>query len=181
MTLKSDSFAFNPLKAQMLVFGPLTGPFLTSDRDVHTKSVIGASRTNHIRIGTPFMNKDIVSTDDALITVRSDINELDKLDTAVQGSSTDKSNTEPSRIEEGSPNSIFTEIVKEYISSELMNLANSLGVQTPKLIPFRHPPIQTENAGLRSDGRVATRVVDQDGIWMPMDRDVRTAPTHGDV
>ena len=27
----------------------------------------------------------------------------------------------------------------------------------------------------------ATRVMDQDGIWRPTDRDVRTAPTHGDI
>ena len=62
-----------------------------------------------------------------------------------------------------------------------MNLANSLGVHTPKLVSFRHPPMQTDNVGHRSDGSVATRVVDQDGIWRPTDRDVRTAPTHGNV
>ena len=37
------------------------------------------------------------------------------------------------------------------------------------------------NVGHQSDGSVATRVVDQDEIWRPTDRDVRTAPTHGDV
>ena len=62
-----------------------------------------------------------------------------------------------------------------------MNIAKSLGVQTPKLVSFRHPPIQTDNVGHRSDVSVATRVVDQDRIWRPTDRDVRTAPTHGDV
>ena len=30
-------------------------------------------------------------------------------------------------------------------------------------------------------GSVATRVVDQDGIWRPTDRDVRTTPTHGEI
>ena len=62
-----------------------------------------------------------------------------------------------------------------------MNLTNSLGVQTPKLVSFRQPPMQTDNIGHWSDGSVATRVVDQDRIWRPTDRDVRTAPTHGDV
>ena len=62
-----------------------------------------------------------------------------------------------------------------------MNLANSLGVHTPKLVFFRHPPMQTENVGHRSDGSVATRVVDQEGIWRPMDRDVRTTPTYGNI
>ena len=62
-----------------------------------------------------------------------------------------------------------------------MNLANSLGVQTPKLVSFRHPSMQTDNVGHQSNGSVATRVVDQDGIWRPTDKDVRMAPTHGDV
>ena len=47
------------------------------------------------------MNKDISSEDDVLSTVRSDIGEAEKLDTAVQRSSTDKRNTVPSQIEEG--------------------------------------------------------------------------------
>ena len=41
--------------------------------------------------------------------------------------------------------------------------------------------MQTDNVGRRSDGSVATRVVDQDGIWRPTDRYVRTTPTHGEV
>ena len=127
------------------------------------------------------MNKDISSGDKVLSTVRRDVSEADKLDTAVQRSSTDKRNTAPSRIEEGSPKIIFPEIVEESNSSERMNLTNSLGVQTPKLVSFRHPPMQKDNVGHRSDGSVATRVVDQYRIWRPTDRDVRTAPTHGDV
>ena len=69
MTLKNDSFDFDPLKAQTLMIAPLTEPFLTSDRDVLTTSVIGDSRPNHSRIGAPFMNKDIWSIDDTLSTV----------------------------------------------------------------------------------------------------------------
>ena len=65
--------------------------------------------------------------------------------------------------------------------SKRINLANSLGVHTPKLVSFRHPPMQTDNVGHRSDGSVATRVVEQDGIWRPTDRDVRTTPTHGEI
>ena len=83
MTHKSDLFTFNPLKAQTLVIAPLTEPFLTSDRDVRLTSLIGDSRPNHSSIGTPFMNKDIWSRDDAL-SVQSDVGELNKLDTAVQ-------------------------------------------------------------------------------------------------
>ena len=163
------------------MIAPLTEPFLTSDRDVHSTSVIGASRPDHSRIVSPFMNEDILSRDDVLSTVQSDTGEAEKLDTAVQQSSSNKRNTAPLRIEEGSPESIFTEIVKESNLSKRTNLANSLGVHTPKIVSFRHPPMQTDNVGYRSDGSVATRVVDQDGIWRPTDGDVRTTPTHGNI
>ena len=106
------------------------------------------------------MNKYISSGDDVLSTVQSDVGEADKLDTAVQQSSNNKRNTAPSRIEEGSPKSIFPEIVEQSNSGERANLANSLGVQTPNLVFFRHPPMQIDNVGHRSDGSVATRVVD---------------------
>ena len=65
--------------------------------------------------------------------------------------------------------------------SKQMNLANSVLIQTPKLVSFRHPSMETNNVGHWNDGSAATRVVDQDGIWRPTDRGVRTAPTHGDI
>ena len=105
------------------------------------------------------MNKDILIRDDVLSTVRSDIGEAEKLDTAVQRSLTNKRNTAPSRIEEGSPKSFFTEIVEESNYIEQMNLANSLGIHTTKLVSFRHSPMQTDNLGHLSDGSVVTRVV----------------------
>ena len=108
MTFKSNSFPFDPLKAQTLMITPLMEPFLTTDRDVRLTSVIGASMPDHSRIVSPFVNEDISSRDDVLSTVRSDIGEAEKLDTSVQRSSADKRNTAPSRIEEGSTKSIFT-------------------------------------------------------------------------
>ena len=62
-----------------------------------------------------------------------------------------------------------------------MNLANSLLVHTPKLVHFGHPPMDTDNVGHQSNGSVATRVVDQDGILRPTDRDVNMAQTHGNI
>ena len=112
MILKSDSFIFNPIKSQTLVIAPLTKPFLPCDRDVHALSEIGDSRPEHIRIGTPFINKKIWSGDDAF-SVQSDVDEIDKLDTAVLQSSTDERNTESLRIEEVSLESIFPKIIKE--------------------------------------------------------------------
>ena len=180
MTLKSNLFGFDPLKAQTLVIAPLTEPFLTSDRDVRATGLIVDSSPNHSSICNPFMNKDIWSRDDALSTVQSDVGEFHKIDTSVLRSLTDKRNTAPSRIEEGSLESIFPKIAEESNSSEQMNLANSVLVQNPNLVSFRHPPMQTDNVGNPIDSIAATRVMDQDGIWRPTDRDVRTTPTHGD-
>ena len=146
MTLKSESFHFNPLKSQTLVIAPLTEPFLTSDRDVRASSEIEDIRPERGRIGTPFVIKEIWSRYDNF-SVRSDVGELDKLDTSVQRSSTDESNTASSQIEEGSLGSICPKITKELNSSERMNLTNSLLVHTQKLVSFGQPPMQTDNVG----------------------------------
>ena len=92
MILKSDSFPFNTLKSKTLVFVPTMEPFLTSIRDVRPLSVIGDSRPDHGRIGTPIMNKKIWSRDDNF-SVRSDVGKANKLDTDVQQSLTYESNT----------------------------------------------------------------------------------------
>ena len=104
-----------------------------------------------------------------------------QLDASVQRSSSDKWNAAPSRIVEGSPKSIFREIVEKSDSSERMNLANSLSVHTPELVLIRHTPMQTDNVGKRRGDDVATRIADQDGIWRPTLRNIKTAPTHGNV
>ena len=59
-----------------------------------------------------------------------------------------------------------------------MNLANSLSIETPKLVHFGHPPIETENVGNLLDGIVATRIENSDRIWRRTDRDDRMAHTH---
>ena len=117
MTLESDSFTFDPLKAKTLMVAPLNEPFLASDGDVRSTSIIGASRPDHSRIIAPFMNKDISSRNDVQSTVQSNVGKAEKLDTAVQQSSSDKWNTAPSQIVEGSPKGIFPEIVEKSDSS----------------------------------------------------------------
>ena len=92
------------------------------------------------------MNKDIWSRDDTF-SVRSDVGELDKLDTAVQGSSTDERNTAPSQIEEDSMESICPKIIEDSNSIKRMNLMNSMLVQIPKLVSFGHSPMETDNVG----------------------------------
>ena len=123
----------------------------------------------------------LLSSPTSLWTVLSDVGELDKLNTTVQQSLTDKKNTAPSRLEEGSLKSIFPEIVKESNSSKRTKLANYVPVQTPKLVSFRHPTMQKDNVGNPIDSIASTRVMDQNGIRRPVDRDVRTTLTHGDI
>ena len=139
---------------------PLIEPFLASDGDVRLTSILGASRPNQSRIVSPGMNEDISSRNDVRSTVQSNVGKAEKLDTAVQQSSSDKWNTEPLQIVEGSLKGILPEIVEKSDSSERMNLANSLGVQTPELVLLRHPTMQTDNIDDRIGGGVATRIAD---------------------
>ena len=44
LTLESNYFPFNPLKAQTLMVSPLDESFLASDGNIHSKSIIGSSR-----------------------------------------------------------------------------------------------------------------------------------------
>ena len=151
---------------------PLIEPFLASDGDVRSTSIIGASRPNQSRIIFPGMNKDILSRYDVRSTVRNDVGKADKLDASVQRSSTDEWNTASSRILEGSPEIIFCKVVEQFDSSERMKLTNSPSVQTPELIILRHTAMQTENVGeQRSDG-VTTRIANKYGIWKPTLSDI---------
>ena len=86
------------------------------------------------------------------------MHEAEKHDIIVQQYPTNKGNTESSRIEKGSLESIFSKIVEESNSSERMNLADSASIESPKLVHFGHPPIETENVGNVIDGIVATRI-----------------------
>ena len=118
LTLESDSFTFNPLKAKTLMVAPLNETFLASDGNVRSTSIIGASRPNQSSIVSLEMNEDILSRNDARSTVRSYVGEADKLDTAVQRSLSDIWNTAISRIVKGSQKGIFPELVEKSDSSK---------------------------------------------------------------
>ena len=143
-------------------------------------SEIGNSRLDHDRIGTPFVKKTIWSEYDNF-SVRIDVGEADKLDTVVQRYSNNERNTASSQIEEESLESIFPKIIKESNSSERMNLVNSLIIETPKLVSFRHSPMETDNVGHRIYGIVATRIEDPNRIWRSTDRDDSMARTHDNI
>ena len=155
MVLKSDLFPLNPPKSQTLVIASQNEPFLSCNRNVRASSEIGNSRIDHGRIGTPVMKKNWSVYDN--FSVRSDRGEADKLDTSVQQYLTNESNTASLQIEEESLKSVFYKIVEESNSSERMNLTNSAIIEPPKIVSFRHPPMETDNVGNRLDGIVTNK------------------------
>ena len=159
---------------------PLDEPFLTSNGNVRSASIIGASRPDQSRITSLGMKEDISSRDDVRSTVQSDVGEADKLYAAVQRSSSNEWNTESSRIVEGSPESIFRKVVEKFDSSERMNLANYLSVQTSELVLLRHTPMQKDNVGKRRSGNAATKIANQYGVWRPTHREIKAATIHGE-
>ena len=69
VTLGTDSFPFDPLKAQTLMVTYLVESLLASNGNVRSASIIGASRPDQSRIFSPGMNKDISSRDYVQSTV----------------------------------------------------------------------------------------------------------------
>ena len=62
--------------------------------------------------------------------------------------------------------------------SERMNLANSASIESPKLVYFGHPPMETDNVGNLLDVIVATRIENLDRIWRHTGRDDKMAHMH---
>ena len=59
-----------------------------------------------------------------------------------------------------------------------MNFANSIPVESPDLVPFRDPPVQTYNVTDGGTAGVTNRIADKDEIWRAGPRDIRVAATH---
>ena len=154
---------------------------LANNGNIRSTSILGASQTNQRWIFAPGMHEDISSRDDVRSTVSNDVREADKIDTTVDRSTTYEQNTASSQIEECTPKSIFRKGIKKLDPSDQMNLANSLRVQTPDLVSFRDPIIQTDNVPDRRRSGVATRITNKDGIWEPRPSDIGTAATHDKI
>ena len=163
MIFRTDTFPINPFMSRTLVIALQDKSTLSCNRIVRASSDIGKSRIYHGRIGTPIVNKKIWSVDDNF-SVRSDVDKADKLDTIVQKYPTNESNRAYPRIEEESLESVFSKIVEESNLSKRMNLANSLSIESPKLVHFGHPPIEKNNVRNMLDDIVSTRVENSDGI-----------------
>ena len=108
--------------------------FLARNQNIGTTSILGAHRTNQSQIFAQVMHKDISGRDNVRSTVRNDAREADKLDTTVDGPTTDEWKTASSRIVECTPKSIFRKEIKKLDSSSRMNLRNSMRVKTPDLV-----------------------------------------------
>ena len=114
-----------------------------------------------------------------MFEVVSTMMSADKLNTTVDGPMTNERNTASSRIGECTPKSIFRKSIKNIDSSNRMNLANSLRVQTPDLVYFRDPTIQTDNVleevaaslpGLRTKTESGNPSLEKLGQWRLMTR-----------
>ena len=112
ISLKGDYFLFDKEEPPTLMLTSFVEAFLTRNRHICTKSIVGSRRPNHSRIFSPGMHEDISGGDNFQSTVRNDVRIVDKLDTTVEGFTTDERNTESSRIIECAPKSIFVKEIK---------------------------------------------------------------------
>ena len=91
----------------MLMLTSLLEAILARNGNIGTTSILGARRTNQSRIFAPRMHEDISCRDNVRGTVRNDVREADKLNTNVDGPTTDERNMASSRIVECTLKSIF--------------------------------------------------------------------------
>ena len=117
MILKSDTFPLHSFKSQTLMIASQNEPTLSCDSIIRASNKTGDSRIYHGRIVTPIVNKNIWSVDDNF-SVRSDVEESDKLNTIVQRSLTNERNTASPQIEEESLENVFSKIAEESNSSK---------------------------------------------------------------
>ena len=136
------------------------------------------NRGNHSRIGTPGVNKEVLSPrSDTTSNVLSCTDNIKKFDTHVHRSATQERNLESSCIEEVGVKSIFPEIRKEFNSSVQVNLINSVLSESPKFISLGHPTVET--AGIPNiDFATSTRAKNCNGSRRGTERDDSLGYTH---
>ena len=89
---------------------------------------------------------------------------MEKLDTTVEAFTSNERNTESSGIIESAPESIFVKESEQFDSSGRINFVNSVPVESPDLVSFRDPPVETHNVTDGRSGGVATSIVDKERI-----------------
>ena len=127
------------------------------------------------------MNEDILSGNNVTTTVQSDVRVMEKLNTTVDGLTTNEKNTESSGIIESAPENVFVKNSEQFESSGRVNFANSVPVESPDLVSFRDPPVETHNITDGGTGGVATSISDKDRIWRVSPSDIGTAATHANL
>ena len=75
----------------------------------------------------------------------------------------------------------FVKESEQFDSSGRVNFANSILVESPDLVSFRDPPIQTHNIIDGGTGGVATSIADKDGIWRAGPSDIGMVATHANL
>ena len=93
MYLKGDSFLFDKEETLTLMLTSFVEAFLARNRNIRTTSIVGARRPNHSWIFSQGMHTHISCGDNVQSTVRNDSGIADKLDTTVEGFTTDERNT----------------------------------------------------------------------------------------
>ena len=127
----------------------------------------------------PTMIEDVPCRNDVRSTVLSNVQKSDKLDTIVDGPTTNENDAASWQKVEDAPKGIFHENVKKLDSRNRMNFADSSVIKTPELVHIRDSPVDTydepDNAG------VATGISDEDRVRLSKLRDIGgTAATHDD-
>ena len=128
------------------MFAPFLEALLTRNGHIRTTGIVGTSRPNHSRIISPRMHEYILRGNDVATTVRSDVGVMKKLDTNVDGLTTNKRNTESTDIFEGTAESVFGKKSEQFDSSGRVNFEKSVPVELPYLVSFREPPIETHKS-----------------------------------
>ena len=81
-------------------------------------------------------------------------------------------------IIESAPESVFVKKSETFDSSGRVNFTKSVLFESPDLVSFRDPPVQTHNITDGRTGGVATSIADKDGIWRAGPSDIGMAATH---
>ena len=159
------------------MFAHFVEAILTRNGHIRTAGIIGTSRPDHSRIIAAGMYEDILRGNDVTTTVRNDVRVMEKLDTTVEAFTSNERNTESSGILESAPESVFVKKSEQFDSSGRVNFANSVPVESPDLISFRNPPVETHNITDGGTVGVTTSIANKDGIWRAVPSDIRMAVT----
>ena len=143
----SVSFSSGENQTKAFMFTSLVKTLLASNRHVSTTSVPRARIFNNGRMLAPTMIEDVPCRDDFRSTVLSNVRKSDKLDTTVDGPTTDEKDAASWRKVEDTPKGIFHENVKKFDLSNWVNFTDSSGINTPELVHLRDSPVDTSIAG----------------------------------